>query len=309
MPSGSTSGIGWADAPRALVRALERSLGARVVAHEDVAGGAVAGQSEPEPGRVAALLDLDDGRRVHADAVDALTNSAAAARVEREADVLGLLPGSVPHARLLARARREDWAALVREALPHEDLGPPWRSQGIAAARDVIEVTSQHAAPVGLPVAADHLDDLDAWASLASGAADRLDEAERARLPGLVAMSDGWRRWSAGDRLVHLDPRCENLVGRDDDVRLVGWSSAARGAAWTDSALLALDIIVSGHVGGPRTAVDLATGILAGLPYEATRFVVARAGSLRQRALTAPDASTGRYADAARALLERIVPR
>ena len=36
---------------------------------------------------------------------------------------------------------------------------------------------------------------------------------------------------------------------------------------------------------------------------------VARAGSLRQRALTVPGVPAGRRADAARALLERIVPR
>ena len=148
MPLGSTTRSGWADAPRALVRALERSLGASVVAHEDVDGDAEDG----EPGRVAALLDLDDGRRVHADAVAAPRNLLVAEGIEREAEVLRQLPGSVPHARLLARARREDWVALVREALPRYDLGPPWRSQGIAAARDVIEVTSALAAPAGLPL-------------------------------------------------------------------------------------------------------------------------------------------------------------
>ncbi len=305
MPQGSTARAGWADAPRALVRALERSLGAAVVAHEDLPG--------PAPGATAsmvtALLDLDDGRRVHADAVAASADPRSVDRLEREAAVLRMLPASVPHAHLLAGVRGGDWLALARQALPQGDLGPPWRSQAIAAARDVIEATASHVAPAGLPAAADRLSDLDAWASLASGPVQRLDDADRSMLPGLVTMSDGWRRWSAGDRLVHLDPRCENLVGRGDDVRLVGWASASRGAGWTDSALLALDIVVSGHVGGPRTAADLATGILAGLPYEATRFVVARAGSLRQRALTVADASEGGRADAARPLLERIVPR
>ncbi|WP_323099977.1 hypothetical protein [Intrasporangium sp. YIM S08009] len=305
MPPGSTTRPGWADVPRTLVRAIERSLGAGVVAHEDVRAEA-AGTA---PGPVAALLDLDDGRRVHAEAVAASMDPRPADRLEREVDVLRRLPESVPHARLMAHARRDDWVALAREALPHDDLGPPWRSQGIAAARDVFEVTSGHVAPAGLPVAEDHLHDLDAWATLASGAAHRLDDADRAMLPALVAMSDGWRRWSAGDRLVHLDPCCENLVGRGDDVRLVGWASASRGAVWTDSALLALDLVVSGHAGGPRTAVDLATGILAGLPYEATRFVVARAGTLRLGALASSDASADRRAASARALLERVVPR
>ena len=302
---GSTTRVGWADAPRALVRALERSLGAVVVAQEDVAGDAV----QVAPGRVAALLDLDDGRRVHAEAVAAVTDPRRAEQLEREASVLAQLPASVPHARLLADALREGWVALVREALPRDDLGPPWRSQGIAAARDVIEATATHVAPNRLPLAADHLPGLDAWASLASEAAHRLDDRERAMLPAFVSMSDGWRRWSAGDRLVHLDPCCQNLVGRGDDVRLVGWASASRGAAWTDSALLALDIVLSGHVGGQRTALDLATGILAGLPYEATRFVVARVGSLRQRAITTHDASAHRSAMAARTLLERLVRR
>ncbi|HET8988101.1 MAG TPA: hypothetical protein VFN43_06280 [Humibacillus sp.] len=129
-------------------------------------------------------------------------------------------------------------------------------------------------------------------------------------------MSDGWRTWTMGDRLVHLDVRCDNAVEHGDTVWLVDWAAACSGAGWIDEAMLALDVVGSGHVGGEQVALDAALGILARLPYEARRFVVAWTGMLRRNSLLPPRPARPTYrawqaqrAQALQPLLWRLVSR
>ena len=309
MPDAFTARVPWSDAPSSLVAALEASLRSRVVATEPVRGG-----SSPGP---AARLGLRDGRVVFAKAVAASRSSRSHERYVRESDVLALLPASVPHAPLLARVESGDWVTVVTAAAQGGALERPWRSQGVGAAGDAIARSSSHAAPAGLTPIADLLPDLDGWRELAAwrpGGDTALASWESGRIERLVAMSEGWRHWSAGDRLVHLDVRADHLVRDADDVWLVGWASAGAGAGWVDGAMLALDVAGSGHVGGTRVAVDMAAGMLRRMPFEATRFVVAWAGMLRLDALLPgrPDLPTFRRwprerVGALQPLLERLV--
>jgi hypothetical protein len=307
MPSGSTRRSDWADAPRALVRAVERSLGARVVGQEAVQGGTSS--------RVAARLSLDDERQVFVKAVAAQQDPRAFSRYAQEADVLRRLPEDVPHAPLLTSARHDDWFAIVTSAASGSAVGPPWRTQHVAAVTDAITRTSGRTDVRGLAPAVERLPALDGWQQLASRP-EVLDDWERGRLQTLVAMSDGWRTWTAGPHLVHLAVRCDNVVEHEDGVWLVDWGRAAAGAAWLDAAGLAVDVVASGHVGGGALALSTARGILAGLPYEATRLMVALAGTLRQSSLREPVAAVpglrawqAARAGALRPLLEATVTR
>lgn len=307
MPSGFTTRSDWGDAPRGLVRSLERAVGAAVTGAETVEGGMSRG--------AAAVLSLDDGRQVFAKAVAASVSPRSHGRYRREVDVLRALPPSVPHAALVTHVEHDEWIAVVTVAAAGGVVGPPWRSQHVAAAADVVAEVGRHPA-AGLVPSVDRVRDLDGWATLAREHAWELDEFERSRLPSLVAMSTGWQTWAAGDRLVHLDVRCDNLVDDGEDLWLVDWGGACSGPVWADEALLALDVVGSGHVGGPATAADMAAGMLARLPYEATRFVVAWIGMLRRNALRPPWPALPAFrgwqrerADALRPLLERLVPR
>jgi hypothetical protein len=290
------------------VRLLERAVGAAVIGTEAVHGG-----MSPGP---AAVLSLDDGRQVFAKAVAASVNSRSHALYAQEVDVLRVLPPSVPHAPLVARADHGDWIAVATTAANGGAVGPPWRSQHVAATADAVGEVARHPAPRGIVPAIDRMPDLDGWEALERENPCELDEFERSRLGSLVAMSTGWRSWTAGDRLVHLDVRCDNAVEHGEDLWLVDWSSACAGARWVDEAMLALDVVGSGHVGGPATAVDMAAGMLARLPYEATRFVVAWTGMLRRNALLPPGPGLPAFrgwqrerAAALHPLLERLVPR
>jgi hypothetical protein len=311
MPVAFTARPHWGDAPSSLVAAVERALGSRIVAAEPVVGG-----MSPAP---AAVVGLHDGRTAFVKAVAASVNPRSHELYRGECDVLGRLPVTVPHAPLLALVESGDWVAVVTQAATGGALGPPWRSQDVGAAADAVDVSAAHVAPAGLGRVVDRLPDLDGWRDLAQrdlDAGPTLEPWEAVRIERLVAMSEGWRTWTAGERLVHLDVRCDNLVRDGDDVWLVDWASAAAGAAWIDGALLALDVVGSGHVGGTRVAVDMASGLLRRMPYEATRFVVAWAGMLRRNSLHPgpPGLPTfrGRQRERAatlRPLVERLVSR
>ncbi|HET8988102.1 MAG TPA: hypothetical protein VFN43_06285 [Humibacillus sp.] len=154
-PAGFTTRVDWADAPAGLVATLERSVGARIIGSESVNGG-----MSPGP---AALLSLDDGRRLFAKAVAASVNSRSHELYRQECAVLRQLPDSVPHAPLLARVDHDDWIVLATHAADGAALGPPWHSQDVAGAVEAVAASSAHRAPAGLPPALERLPDLDGW--------------------------------------------------------------------------------------------------------------------------------------------------
>jgi hypothetical protein len=136
------------------------------------------------------------------------------------------------------------------------------------------------------------------------------------RLYTLLAMASGWRTWTTGGHLVHLDARRDNVVPRPGGAWLIDWAHAATGVRWIDHAGLAVDVVASGHVGGERVGLSAARGTLTELPYEATRFVVAMAGMFRRNPLRdTPPAVPGlrawqaERARALRPLVERLVSR
>lgn len=277
MPPGLTTRPPFEQAPADLRAALEAALGSRIAGTESVHDG-----SSPGP---AAVLTLRDGRQVFAKAVAASMSPQSHLLYSREIETLKVLPPSVPHAPLVAGLDHRDWVVVVTEAADGPALGPRWRSQDVAVVADAVAASTALIDIPTLAPAIDRLSDLDGWQTLADEHPDQLDEWERARIGRLLAISDGWRAWTAGRHLVHLDVRCDHVVPHGDQVWLVDWTSACHGAAWIDTASLAMDVMASGHVGGQQVSASVSHGLLAQLPYEATRFVVAVAGMLRRSSL------------------------
>jgi len=81
----------------------------------------------------------------------------------------------------------------------------------------------------------------EAPASVPALAAGHLDELHGLALDGIAA--------AAGETLVHLDVRSDNLLVRaDGSVVLVDWPWASRGARWVDSLALLLNVgLYGGH--------------------------------------------------------------
>lgn len=232
----------------------------------------------------AAILRLEDGRRVFVKAVSRQTSAGSHRAYAREAATLAALPAEAPAPTLFGCADVDGWLALVMSAVAGRPAGPPWMANSVRLVAAACETLAALPAPQAVPAISELLTDLDGWHMLASGDADRLDEWELRHATALARLAADWRDWTAGEALVHQDIRADNAVvdhvtGR---ATLVDWSFGCAGANWLDRARLAADIVCTGHQDGPSAALRAAVGILDSLPQGA-RFVAALAGMWRYR--------------------------
>jgi hypothetical protein len=226
---GGGNRVPWTDLPDGLREAVETILGAPVAAAVSQAGGFSPGSAD----RVATT----DGRRAFVKAVSRTVNADAPSIYLREALVLPLLPGGLPVARLLGVVEEDDWIALVLEDVDGRHPAVPWRDDDLHAVLDALQAIGAASVPpklagvlAPLPHAIASL--FSGWttvtstdleplpAHLAVWCAERLDDLRRLAAEGLDVV--------AGDRLVHLDVRADNLLIRPDGtVAVVDWPWAA----------------------------------------------------------------------------------
>jgi hypothetical protein len=164
-----------------------------------------------------------------------------------------------------------------------------WTDASIAAVVRACRTANAHRAPNGLPPVAERIFDFDGWTRLLEIGPG--DDWEATHAPRAAPVVSGWRRWTAGDALVHRDIRLDNTTfdAKSGSATLLDRAYAAAGSPWIDLAQLAADIVATGHTEGPETATDRAHGLLQTLPPEASPFVVALAGMWSIRAATIPD--------------------
>lgn len=279
--AGETGGFAqrpsWVSAPIKLRRQVELICGSGVVGSTDVHGG-----MSPGP---AAILGLDDGRRVFVKAVSGQASVGSHRAYMREAATLAAMPAQAPAPTLVGSADVDGWLALVMTVADGEPAGPPWTSSGIRLVASACEAIAVIPAPSSVPMICDLLTDLDGWHKLAGGDAGRLDEWEHSHATALARLAAGWQDWTVGETLVHQDVRADNAVvdhaaGR---ATLVDWSFGCSGADWLDRARLAADVVCAGHQDGQSVALRAAVGILDLLPPGSARFVAALAGMWRYR--------------------------
>lgn len=303
MDDGFTTRMRWRDAPDVVRGAIVESVG-KVVGHQDLHGG-----MSPGP---ATILELDSGERVVAKAVAAAANAATYELYQWEAEVLRKLPNSVPAASLRAFIEIGGWAVVVTSYAPGQVAGPPWTSAAVEAVRAAATDVADHPAPAGMKPVIERLPNLDGWLVVAD---DPSDDWEKQHAKQLAARVEGWREWTAGSALVHLDVRCDNAIVGAGQAKLIDWAYAAAGAWWLDQALLAADIVGSGHAQGKSAAIEEALQVLAACPPEASTYVIALAGMLRRNSTLAPVPALPTFrrwqrsrADALRPLLECLLP-
>jgi aminoglycoside phosphotransferase (APT) family kinase protein len=270
-----TSRPAWRTVPADLRLAVERCAGGSVVASRDVHGG-----MSPGP---AAALSLDTGLQVFVKAMNRTVNAGSHQLYRREAAALRVMPLGAPAARLVGVVEIGDWIVLITHLVPGLVAGPPWTTPAIRAVADACAELRSFPAPDGVPPVLERLPDLDGWAALAADPGG-LTPWEVRHVERLAAAAAGWRSWTRGRQLTHLDIRCDNAIvdmaGRT--AVLVDWGYCAAGAPWLDRALLAADVMGAGHVAGPEAARRRAWELLADQPAEASRFVIAQAGMWRR---------------------------
>jgi aminoglycoside phosphotransferase (APT) family kinase protein len=237
--------IGWNDVPVDVRAAVESILGAPVVDATSQAGGFSPGTAD--------RVRTADGRRAFVKAVSPALNADSPDMHRREARITAALPDHAPAPRLLGLHDDGDWVALVLEDVEGRHPVTPWSSYELASVVATLETMAHALTPTpvdDVPAAADSLgNDLGGWRRIAADPPSDLDPWVAARLPDLVAQTDRGRAALAGDTLVHLDVRADNLlVGPDGAVTVVDWPHACRGAAWLDRLLLLINVrLYGGH--------------------------------------------------------------
>jgi aminoglycoside phosphotransferase (APT) family kinase protein len=241
---------------------------------------------------VAARLQTTDGRRVFVKAVGPEPNPTSPAVHRREASIVPMLPATAPVPRLLwTYDEGEDgWVLLVFEDIegwhPHE----PWREDELASALETVRQLARvlTPTPVSLESASAKFErDICGWRWLLTERPASLDDWSRRHLEALAALEADAAEAVAGDTLLHLDIRADNLLLTSERVYVVDWPHAGVGAAWVDLVCFAPSV---GMQGGPPPEV-LLDRYLADThadPDAITATVAAVAGFFTSRALQPP---------------------
>ena len=238
---------GWGgEVPGRVRAAIEAWLEDRVVAAESTAGGF-------SPG-LAARLRTRDGRRVFVKAIGPEPNPDSPAMHRREVEVVRALPSEAPVPRLLWSydEGEEGWVVLVFEDVDGRSPAEPWRPEELDRVLDALTALADLLTPSPLPrkkigspkdwpiVAGGH------WRKLAEGPPARLDNWSARHLDRLAELEADAPDAAAGDTLLHLDLRADNLLLTPDRVVVVDWPHARVGAPWVDGLFFAPSVAMQG---------------------------------------------------------------
>ena len=253
----------YAALPPEVRAAVDAVLGSPVVAARTQDGGW-------SPG-VAARVRCADGTGAFVKAVSSQTDAFTPTLHRREADVVRRLPAAVGSPRLLGAYDDGTWVALVLEEV---DGLPPVLPRDLPAVLRALDRLADVPAPGGLPSVADELaEDFSGWDRLA-GRPD-LEPWQQEHLDELLQLERGCLAAAAGDRLLHLDVRADNLLVRPDgEAVLVDWPWAASGdpvldvVAFLPSAVLDgagdPEVLLLATSAGRRAEPGAVTALLAG---------------------------------------------
>ena len=259
--------LAWDAVDEDVRRRVDAALGHPVVSAVDLDGGF-------SPGAVA-RLGLADGSTVFAKAVSPAQNPESPGLARHEARVAAGLPAGFPAPRLLHALDDGRWVVLLYEFVPAGNPTLPWEPaqlDRVVAAIAELPVWTAPSPVGGLPAVIDLLaTDFGRWALMADRGIppsppgmDAIEPALGDQLDRLAAIEAGWRAAAAGEGLVHLDLRSDNLlIDRSDRVWFVDWAHGAVGAPWIDLALLLPSVAMEGGpspeevwAGSPYASVD-----------------------------------------------------
>lgn len=265
------------DLPPEVRAAVDDLLGSSVVR-------AVSQRRGWSPGVAARVVDAR-GRRAFVKAVSGEVNTFSPPLHRREATITAQLPASLGSPGLIGSYDDGTWVVLVLEDVEGREPVVPADLPAVLAALDRL---AEVPAPTGLASAAVHLEgDLGGWHRLAERGTG-LDPWAMQHLERLVALEQPWREAAAGDRLLHLDLRTDNMLVRaDGSVALVDWPWAAAGNPVLDVVCLLPSTLLQGAQDADALLRSTAAG-RAAEPGLVTCLVAAFAGRMEEHAHRPP---------------------
>lgn len=237
--------IRWADVPAVVRSGIEDLLGSAVVKNSPQGGGFSPGAAE--------RLVLADGRRAFVKAGGLALNEHTPGMYRREGEITAALPMEVPATHLIDMYDDGDWVALILEDVEGRHPHVPWHDDEVGAVLATLDELAADLTPlpdIDVPAAEEALA-LDAAGYRRLVDAGRVGELlpdEQAHLDELLELAERGLDAIAGNTLVHMDIRADNmLVRRDGSVVILDWPHACRGSAWLDSLCLLLNVAVYGE--------------------------------------------------------------
>ncbi len=274
----------WADIPKRVRVAIEGWLGSPVVSASSQAGGF-------SPG-VAARLTTADGQRVFAKIAGPEPNEFAPHFHRREARVVADLPEGlpVPLLRWSFDEGEEGWVALLFEDIEGANPSAPWQAADLDRVIEALIALSSALTPA--PPSLDWtgsasrwgIANLTGWRWLQFELPDNLDQWSRTHLDELAELANAAPEAIAGETLLHLDLRADNIVLTPDHVWIVDWPHARIGAAWVDLVFFAPSVAMQGGP-APEELLALHPAAQAADPAAITATVAAIAGFYTYQAL------------------------
>ena len=247
----------WEDLPGPVHDWVAQVLGGPVVQAVSQPGGFSPGSADRV--RTAA------GRRAFVKAVGPHPNPDSPALHRRESGVLRSLAaeGLDLAPALIADLDDDGWVAVLTEEVDGRHPHAPWTGAELAGTLAALTELAHYRAPASWPdLPGEVRAAFGCWALLRDDPPADLDPWLVPRLGELHDLSSRTLDRLAGDAVVHLDVRADNLlVEADGRVRLVDWPWASRGAAWFDASSLLVDVWAVGEVDlGPHLPPVLALG-------------------------------------------------
>jgi len=229
IPHGRTAQrLTWPHLPPTVRSLVEERCGSPVLDAASQGGGFTPG--------FASVLTCADGSKHFVKAASAKAQKMIADSYREEARKLLAMPTAVPAPRLLW-AEDGEWVVLGIEYVEGPTPRRPWRQADLDATLDALEVVARELTPVPEGLRLDMFaDELGEWPAFWDHVAEN-----RPDLPHVgeaAALAAGFAEVTAGDTVVHLDVRDDNVLLRPDGTALLcDWNWPVQGAEWLDSLL------------------------------------------------------------------------
>ena len=277
----------WADMPRRVRDEIERRLGGAVVA-------AITQPTGFSPG-VAARLCTSDNRRVFIKGLGPEPNPTAGDVHRREINVMASMPNGLPVPRLLWFHDEGEggWVVLCFEDVDGHHPTKPWRINELERVVIAIEDLNTQLTPSPIPkgtvgTAGDEFKTtINGWRMLRDETAPKLDEWSLRNIDALATIEVMIAGALAGDTLLHMDIRADNILLTADRVWFVDWPHALIGPGWLDVVAFAPSVTMQGGP-LPEEVISRHSACRTANGDDITAAVVAVAGYFTRRAMQPP---------------------
>jgi aminoglycoside phosphotransferase (APT) family kinase protein len=280
--------LDWAEVPPSMRRAIEQWLGSTIVSVTNQRGGF-------SPG-VAARVEAANGRRVFIKVGGPRPNPDMPSIYRRELGIAAALPADAPVPRLLWSYDEGGWVAMIFEYIDGRQPVQPWRGDELDRVTDALVALSIALTPSPLPAASIGTagevfsTNLCGWRRLRDEQPSQvayLDSWSSRNLDALVALEMAAPPHVAGNTLLNLDVRADNILLTADRVWFVDWPLACIGAAWVDVVFFAPSVTMQGGP-PPEKLIARHPACQTADPDAITAAVAAVAGFFTHRAMQPP---------------------